>query len=109
VRRCPGNRLGRAYELLLPYAHCNVFAYPEISLGSASRYLGLLAASLSRWAEAERHFQAAIEMNARMGGRPWVCHARHDYGSMLLAHGEPTDSRRALELMAKAPMGHRER
>jgi eukaryotic-like serine/threonine-protein kinase len=99
----------KLYELLLPYAGCNVLAYPEISLGSASRYLGLLAAALSRWADAERHFQAAIEMNARMGGRPWVSHTQHDYANMLLSRGEPNDKQQALDLMAEAPTGHRER
>jgi len=93
-------RAGKLYELLLPYAGCNVLAYPELSLGSASRYLGLLASTLSRWAEAERHFDAAIEMNAQMGARPWSSHTQHDYARMLLARGEASDRERALELIA---------
>ena len=72
------------YSLLLPYADCNVLAYPELSLGSAARYLGLLASSLSRWAEAERLFQAAIDANTRMGAQPWLSHTEHDYAQMLL-------------------------
>jgi hypothetical protein len=38
-----------------------------------------------------------------MGGRLWVRHAQHDYASMLLARGEPTDKQRARELMAELP------
>jgi DNA-binding SARP family transcriptional activator len=101
-------KAAKLYQLLLPYAGCNVLAYPEISLGSASRYLGLLASALSRWAEAERHFQAAIEMNAQMGGRPWVGHTQRDYATMLLARDEPTDRQLALELIADALTIYRE-
>jgi DNA-binding SARP family transcriptional activator len=98
----------KLYELLLPYAGCNVLAYPELSLGSASRYLGLLASTMSRWAEAERHFEAAIEMNAQMGARPWVGHTQHDYATMLLARDAAADRERALELIAAALTTYRE-
>jgi len=72
------------YSLLLPYADHNVLAYPELSLGSAARYLGLLAGALSRWPEAERLFQAAIDANTRMGAQPWARRAERDYAQMLL-------------------------
>jgi tetratricopeptide (TPR) repeat protein len=98
----------KLYELLLPYAGCNVLAYPELSLGSASRYLGLLASAMSHWAEAERHFDAAIEMNAQMGARPWVGHTQHDYATMLLARDASADRERALELIAAALTTYRE-
>jgi eukaryotic-like serine/threonine-protein kinase len=98
----------KLYELLLPYAGCNVLAYPELSLGSASRYVGLLASTMSRWAEAERHFDAAIEMNAQMGARPWVSHTQHDYATMLFARDAPADRERALELIAAALTTYRE-
>ncbi len=95
-------RAAKLYELLLPYAGCSVLAYPELSLGSASRYLGLLATTVSRWEEAERHFDAAIEVHAEMGARPWLGHTQHDYASMLLARDTPRDGERALELIAEA-------
>jgi DNA-binding SARP family transcriptional activator len=95
-------RAAKLYELLLPYAGCNVLAYPELSLGSTSRYLGLLASALSRWAEAERHFDVAIEMHTEMGARPWLSHTQHDYARMLLARDAPTDRERALGLIAEA-------
>jgi DNA-binding SARP family transcriptional activator len=72
------------YSLLLPYADCNVLAYPELSLGSVARYLGLLAGALSRWPEAERLFQAAIDANTQMGAQPWALLAERDYAQMLL-------------------------
>jgi hypothetical protein len=96
------------YELMLPYADSNVLVYPELSLGSASHYLGILASALSRWADAERHFEAAIEMNTRMDALPWVSHTEHDYAAMLVARGQPDDGRRASELVERALAGYRE-
>ena len=43
------------YELLLPAAACNAVDLPDICTGSVARNLGLLAAVMGRWAEAERH------------------------------------------------------
>ena len=35
--------------------------------GAADRYLGMLATTLGEWGSAERHFEAAMEMNREMG------------------------------------------
>jgi DNA-binding SARP family transcriptional activator len=90
------------YAFLLPYADCNVFATPEVALGSASRPLGLLAGTMSRWDDAERHFERALEMNARMGTRPWLAHTQHDYARMLIRRGGPDDKERARGLLHEA-------
>jgi tetratricopeptide (TPR) repeat protein len=90
------------YAFLLPYADCNVFAMPEVSLGSASRQLGLLAATMSRWEEAERHFDRALEMNARMETPLWLTHTKHDYARMLMRRGDPRARARARELLQVA-------
>jgi DNA-binding SARP family transcriptional activator len=100
-------RAARLYGALAPYADCNVFAHPEVSLGSASRYLGLLAATMSRWDDAGGHFEHAIAMNTRMGSPPYVAHAQDDYARALLACGRTGDRERALELMARAFDGYR--
>ena len=96
------------YPVLLPHADYNVFANPEVSLGSASRPLGLLATTMSRWDEAERHFERALEMNARMGSRPWVAHTQHDYGRMLIRRGAAGDEARGAELLRAAASGYEE-
>jgi DNA-binding SARP family transcriptional activator len=101
-------RAAPLYEVLLPYSGYNVFAMPEGSLGSASGPLGLLAATMSRWQEATQHFEQAVEMNARMGSRPWVAHTQHDYARMLLARGESEDRARARELLSGARDTYRE-
>jgi DNA-binding SARP family transcriptional activator len=95
-------RAAPLYDLLLPYAGCNQLNYVEICCGSTSRYLGLLATTMSRWRDAERHFQAAIEMDRRTGGRPWLAHTQSDYARMLLARGTPQDRERARDLLHSA-------
>src|SRR5689334_10752496 len=52
------------YEAMLPWAHLNAGDHPEGIRGAVARYLGLLAPSAQA---AEAHFEAAPEMNARMG------------------------------------------
>jgi DNA-binding SARP family transcriptional activator len=96
------------YEALLPYADYNVYAHPEASIGSASHPLGLLATTMSRWQEAEAHFERALEMNARMGARPWVAHTQLDYARMLIKRGAGEDGRRASELLRSAGTGFEE-
>jgi tetratricopeptide (TPR) repeat protein len=98
----------RLYDALLPYGDCNVWAQFEFSLGSGSRYLGLLASTMSRWEQAASHFESALEMNARMGAGPWVAHTQEDYGRMLLARGEAGDRKRARELIREALTTYRE-
>ena len=91
------------YRLLLPYARLNiVVGFAVVCHGSASRYLGLLAAIMSRWTEAEQHFEAALEMNIRMGAKPWLAHTQVQYAAMLLARGQPEDRERAMSLLDEA-------
>jgi len=97
----------RLYELLSPYAERNVVCHPGCAIGSAARYLGLLAASLSRWDGAERHFERALERNEKMGARPWLAHTQEDYAQMLLARDAPGDRERAVELTALATTAYR--
>jgi DNA-binding SARP family transcriptional activator len=70
------------YELLMPYADRIAIAYPEIAIGSVSRYLGLLAATLERPDDAERHFRDAISINERIGALPALAHTQRDYAEM---------------------------
>jgi DNA-binding SARP family transcriptional activator len=101
-------RAARLYAALLPYADCNVYAHPEAALGSASRPLGLLAATMSRWEDAAGHFERALEMNARMGARPWVAHTQHDHALMLARRARPGDEKRVQELLSGAAATYRE-
>jgi len=88
------------YAQLLPFADRVGVIYTEISTGSVSRYLGLLASTISRWDEAERHFKDALEMNRRIGAGAFLAATRRDYAEMLLQRngdGDAEDARRLLE------------
>ena len=76
-------RAAALYELLLPHAGRNAFGKIEIALGSVARPLGLLAGALGQTDAAIGHLESAIEMNARMGARPWVAHAEFELGRTL--------------------------
>jgi eukaryotic-like serine/threonine-protein kinase len=90
------------HELLAPWAASNAVDVGEGFRGSVSRYLGLLAMTMERWSDAARHFESALEMNERMGARPWLAHTQFDYGSMLLARNAPGDGDRTRELFSEA-------
>jgi hypothetical protein len=90
------------YRLIGPYAELNCFDLPEAMRGSASRYLGIMAAMLERWTEAAQHFENALGMNERMGAKPWLAATQDDYAQMLLTRGGTGDRKRAAKLRASA-------
>ena len=96
------------YDQLAPYAGQVAVAYPEISIGSVARYLGLLASTLARWEDAERHFEDALATNERIGARPWLAHTQEDYARMLVARGRSGDQERAAELLELALESYRQ-
>jgi tetratricopeptide (TPR) repeat protein len=98
----------KLYDVLSPYSGLNVIAVPEVLFGSVDRVLGLLAGMLGRWEEAEGHFRAALEMDRRMGARPWAAHTRHEHAAMLLVRDEPGDAEHAHELLAEAISAYEE-
>jgi hypothetical protein len=96
-------RAARLYELLRPHREQLVLVGPGVaSHGSASRFLGVLAATLRRWDEAEGHFIHALAENARIGARPAVAHTQRHCAEMLLARRGPGDSTKAVELLTEA-------
>ncbi len=91
------------YDLLTPYADLTItMGGGSACMGSTQRYLGLLAGYLERWGEAEAHFEAAIELNARLRARPFVAHTQYVYARMLLARGDAGDQDKARDLLAAA-------
>jgi tetratricopeptide (TPR) repeat protein len=69
--------------------------------GSASRPLGLLATTLSRYEDAAQHFEHALTMNMQIRSPLWVAHTQHDYARMLLRN-HAGDREKALELLDEA-------
>jgi tetratricopeptide (TPR) repeat protein len=94
-------RAEELYALLLPYAGRTVVVNRgDACDGAVDRHLGLLATTMERFAEAERHFEQAIALNARLGARLLVAHTERDLTEMLRRRG--TDDRRARGLLDRA-------
>ena len=96
------DRAAILYRLLDPYAGLNASASGGCNVGSVARYLAILASTSSRWEDAARNFESALEMNARMGARPWLAHTQRDYARMLVARNAPGDRQRAQVLLSEA-------
>ncbi|WP_144186629.1 helix-turn-helix transcriptional regulator [Elioraea rosea] len=94
------SRAAILYGLLLPYAGRNLVPGNGAgSVGAADRQLGLLAATMGNWPDAERHFAAALALNEATGGLAPLAHTRHDLAAMLLGRGGPGDAARARALL----------
>ena len=90
------------YAQLSPFALQNAVATGEICAGSVAQHVGRLAAQLELHDEAVENFEAALEMNSRMGARPWLAHTQTDYADMLLRRAAHGDRDRAHMLLAEA-------
>jgi tetratricopeptide (TPR) repeat protein len=91
------------YDLLAPYAETNATLGPSaVALGSLHAPLGALAATISRWEDAERHFDRALERNRAWGYRPFAALVLRDYADMLVRRGGDSHSERAVALAQDA-------
>jgi len=93
---------------LSPFAEQNAVASGEICAGSVAQHVGRLAAQLELHDEAAEHFEAALDMNVRMGARPWIAHTQTDYAEMLLGRSARGDRNRAELLLAEAKRTYEE-
>ena len=90
------------YEMLIPYEGITVVAGRAAACnGPVSTFLGALALTMSRTADAIRHFESAIEMSHEMGDRPFLAQARIGLAEALLIRDAAGDNKRALELVAR--------
>jgi tetratricopeptide (TPR) repeat protein len=89
------------YDRLLPHRDRNVMVGIANCMGSAERYLGLLATVLGDHAAAEAHFDTALERNAAGGLDHVFTMARNDYAAMLETRNGPGDALRAAQLRAE--------
>jgi len=95
-------RASELYDLLAPYESLVATAPHCFPMGAMSRYLGLLAAVLSRLDEAARRLEDAAATNAAIGARPWVAHAKADHARVLLTRQAPGDHEHAGDLLREA-------
>jgi DNA-binding CsgD family transcriptional regulator/tetratricopeptide (TPR) repeat protein len=90
------------YPELAPLAGKNVtIGHGVACYGAADRYLGMLAATLGDIDSATHHFEAALNLNRRMGADTWLAHTAYEYGRMSLIRG---DSERGKRLLAEAAL-----
>jgi tetratricopeptide (TPR) repeat protein len=97
-------RAEQLYALMLPYGAyaVRITRFGAACFGSMSQYLGVLAGTLGRWDDAISHFEAAIQMNTRLGSPPFVANSRYRLARALGARGRTEDQRRASEELAHA-------
>lgn len=73
--------------------------YPQVCLGAADRYLGLLAELAGRPDDARRHLAHALELDVRIGADVWAAQDRYHLGRLLL-HDEPERATALLDAAA---------
>jgi tetratricopeptide (TPR) repeat protein len=95
-------RAAQLYAALRPYPRHNATTPPELSLGSVSRGLGILAATMGEWEAAAGHFADAREMNAAIGARPWLAYTGYDHALMVLSRDGEAGRDEAARLAARA-------
>jgi predicted ATPase/class 3 adenylate cyclase len=101
------------YEMIAPYSDkCPVVGTIVDCYGAMGRLTAELAATMERWDDAERHFEAALEQNLRMEAVRATVWTQCRYAEMLLTRDAAGDRRKALDLLTKAidtaqPLGMR--
>ena len=70
-------------------------------LGAADRYLGMLALTLRRWESAEVHFEGALTLEDRIGGRALLPRTRYWQARFLRGRGANNNRRAADALLAE--------
>jgi len=96
-------RAAYLYDQLLPVADkCILVGAAVDCYGPTHRLLGRLATTLERWEDAERHFEDAMAMNARMGAGRFAGWAFHQYAEMLVRRDGLGDREKALSLLSQA-------
>jgi tetratricopeptide (TPR) repeat protein len=90
------------YPQLVPWAgHNIVTGSAALCFGSASRYLGLLAAQAGDLDQAVAYLEEGLAQNRSMRARPQVVRSYLDLAEALLRRGRAADRDRALDLLAR--------
>jgi tetratricopeptide (TPR) repeat protein len=93
------------YPQLVPWAgHNIVTGSAALCFGSASRYLGLLAAQAGDLEQAVAYLEEGLAQNRSMRARPQVARSYLDLAEALLRRGRAGDPDRALDLLARAAL-----
>lgn len=91
------------YRFLERYdGYCLVLGGGITFCGPAAHYLGILAAAMSDWDRAERHFEEALALDAKLRAPALLARTQEAYARMLLARGRSSDHDRVLALGAES-------
>ena len=91
----------RTYERLLPYEGLVIVVARAVGCnGPVDRVLGLLARSMGRLDDAERHLRGGVEVATRMNDVPGMALCSLALAELLLERDAEGDRERALELLA---------
>jgi len=77
-------------------------------LGAADRFLGMLSTTLERWDDAEAHFERALDVEQRIGGRALLPRTRYWQARFLRARAHPGDERTARAILSEVVEDTRE-
>ncbi len=91
------------YALLIPSADRHIqIGNGLVYWDSVSHMLGLLAAKLQRWEDAEAHLSDALQRAQEIGAVLRIAHIQYHFSQMLLARGTGADIVRARTLVEPA-------
>src|SRR5829696_5760313 len=94
------DRAPQVYEELLPYEGLVIVVARAAGCnGPVDRVLGLLAQTIGRMEDGERHHQNAVEIATRMGDRPGMALCGLALAEMLLTRDEDNDRGLAVEML----------
>ncbi|HXW59808.1 MAG TPA: AAA family ATPase [Solirubrobacteraceae bacterium] len=93
------DRAGELYEMLAPFSGQFAFTGANFS-GPFDAALGILAATLERYEEAECHFAAGAEQSA--DAPLFLANTRLEWARALIARGRPEDVERAMAMLDQA-------
>jgi tetratricopeptide (TPR) repeat protein len=91
----------KLYPILEPWSD----QFPCMSIATwlpVAHYLGLLATTLGRWDDAERHFARSLELEEGLETPVFAACTRLAWGAMLLRRGAAEDAERARALVEGA-------
>jgi class 3 adenylate cyclase/tetratricopeptide (TPR) repeat protein len=103
------DRARRAYDELLPYEGLVIVVARAVGCnGPVDRVLGLLAQTMGRLDDAERHLGNAVEISTRMGDRPGIALCGLARAELLLERDAAGDREQALEMLPQVLVAARE-
>lgn len=102
-------RARQLYDLLAAFADRNVSTIADQPCGPVAIRLGMLAATMQRWDDAERHFEAGLVLCRSMRAPTFIALTLLEHARMLRARGAPADRGRMVEFLREAELICRER